>query len=101
MSGGSFNYVADRATADLLIDDRDLVAVRDVLARYPDSERAVARVDAILCMLAAVRRTVATIDLLRAEVYDVLHAVEWHHSADVGEDAVARALAALNGPKPT
>ena len=96
MSGGSFNYLCDRDAVDLIHDDRDLVVMRKALAEYPHAAQAVALTDRALAHLAVIRTHLDALAAMRRDLYDVHHAVEWHRSADVSEDAVTRALAAFN-----
>lgn len=105
MSGGSFNYLCNRETEDLLdLGGDELLAMRAELAERPDGALAVAMIDSLVATLSslradreAFRQRCADVDVSRRELNAVFHAVEWWRSADWGEDRVIAALAKLNG----
>lgn len=92
MSGGSFNYASVREI-ELSGPSDDHKAIVGALAEYPGADIVVARARAALAKWEQVVTIMAEVDAEWSALRSVLRAVEWHHSSDVGEDDVVKAIA--------
>lgn len=87
MSGGSYDYLADRASAGILIPvDDNLLRMAERLEATPGAERAAADTRAVIAAVEGAQEAAA-------RLYDVWRAVEWADSCDWSEEDVAEAVA--------
>lgn len=90
MSGGSFNYLYNAETHELLehyrISDMEVMEQILIAMGYVDIARDVRRL--IEYCLSAENR----ISVLFEQLEDVFHDIEWYHSADIGEETLIKRL---------
>ena len=87
MSGGSYNYLCDKARWGEVVDiPADLDEMAERLAGLPYAAKAAADT-------AAVIETLRTAQEQAKELADVWHAIEWWDSNDWGEDQAAKVIA--------
>lgn len=93
MSGGSLNYLCYCQTNELFNRIGDLEEAEEYLLKcgYKDIARDVRRL--IEYLLSAENR----ISTLFEQLSEVLHAIEWHMSADYGEDTAKKVLEQYRG----
>jgi hypothetical protein len=90
MSGGSFNYLCDVPSWDIISNVEDLKRMRDALLEY-DALDAATECEAVL---ATIKQFQVLVDVRLKRMHEVFKAVEWHASGDGGIEGVQRALAA-------
>lgn len=99
MSGGSFDYLYNAYASDgingLLDHRKQIVLMAVALEHYPNSSLAIAGTDRILKGLDDLDELLHEL-LVIVELDQVWKAVERHHSADCGSDAVETAIAEYN-----
>lgn len=88
MSGGSFNYLCYKEVSDLFHAVDDLEDVEQYLIKRGDKDIAQDVRRLIEYILSAENR----IGVLKDNLEDVLHAVEWRESGDWGESSLQREL---------
>lgn len=88
MSGGSLNYLCYKEPADLFNHVGDLQEVEEFLLARGAKDIATDVRRLIEYILSAEVR----IGVLSEQLTDVFHAVEWHISADIGDDSLAKTL---------
>lgn len=86
MSGGSFNYLCNNYTPVERFGDYE--DMERALVAYGEDGRKVREDFALL--MACFRMAI----MIHMRLRDVMREVEWHHSADVGEDDVRKVMRA-------
>ena len=88
MSGGSLNYLCYAETPEIMSRVSDMESVENTLLsmKYNDIAKDVRRLIEY-CNMAHNR-----IEVLREQLYDVFHAVEWYDSADYSTDSLVKVL---------
>ena len=94
MSGGSYNYLCNRAPEELLNVKQDL---QDMVNRLAGLDYAQDAAKDAQILLSLVNQFEERADVIQKRLYPVFGAVEWWDSNDVGEDDVKGALVEYRG----
>jgi hypothetical protein len=92
MSGGSFDYLCDRTSAELVVEDQ-LTMLQRMEAALIDADAADAAMETAAVFMVA-EYALRQIEARRARLDRVWHAIEWWKSGDWSEDQFRAALAA-------
>lgn len=88
MSGGSFNYLYCKEVSELFYAVDDLEGVELYLIKRGDKDIA----QDVRRLIEYIRTAENRISVLKENLTDVLHAVEWRESGDWGEESLQRVL---------
>lgn len=88
MSGGSFDYLYSKSASELMNRTADIGDMADELMRlgYEPEARDVLR------LYEYVRSAKIRIEVLKEQLEDVMHDVEWYESCDIGEETLKETI---------